>query len=112
MPSSCCGPLIIGRATGIGTPPRRVSICFRTASKSAPMRSSLLMKQMRGTEYPSACRQTVSLWASTPSTAEKTTTAPSSTRRLRWTSAVKSTWPGVSMMLTAWPSQKHVTAAE
>ena len=46
-----------------------------------------------------ACRQTVSLWASTPSTAEKMTTAPSSTRSDRSTSAVKSTWPGVSMML-------------
>ena len=70
------------------------------------------MKQMRGTAKPSACRQTVSLCASTPSTALNTTTAPSSTRRLRCTSAVKSTCPGVSMMLTVRPSQKQVTAAE
>ena len=54
---------------------------------------------MRGTRYLSACRQTVSLWASTPSRALNTTTPPSSTRRLRSTSAVKSTWPGVSMRL-------------
>jgi hypothetical protein len=46
-----------------------------------------------------ACRQTVSLCASTPSTAEKITMAPSRTRSDRSTSAVKSTWPGVSMML-------------
>ena len=63
------------------------------------MRSILLMKQIRGTRYLVACRQTVSLWASTPSTAENTTTAPSSTRSERSTSAVKSTCPGVSMML-------------
>ena len=67
--------------------------------KSAPVRSSLLMKQMRGTEYLSAWRQTVSDWGSTPATPSKTTTAPSSTRRLRSTSTVKSTCPGVSMML-------------
>ena len=57
------------------------------------------MNAIRGTRYLSACRQTVSLWASTPSRALKTTTPPSSTRRLRSTSAVKSTWPGVSIRL-------------
>ena len=67
--------------------------------KSAPVRSSLLMKQKRGTPYRSACRQTVSDCGSTPATPSKTTTAPSSTRRLRSTSTVKSTCPGVSMML-------------
>ena len=36
-----------------------------------------------------------------------TTTPPSSTRRLRCTSAVKSIWPGVSMMLMRWSRQKH-----
>ena len=70
------------------------------------MRSILLMKQSRGTWYLAACRQTVSLCASTPSTAEKMTTAPSRTRSERSTSAVKSTWPGVSMMLIVigWPA--------
>ena len=33
------------------------------------------MNAIRGTWYLSACRQTVSLWASTPSRALKTTTA-------------------------------------
>ena len=47
----------------------------------------------------SAWRQTVSDWGSTPATASNTATAPSSTRSDRSTSTVKSTWPGVSMML-------------
>ena len=36
----------------------------------------------------------------TPATPQNTAIAPSSTRRERSTSAVKSTWPGVSMMFT------------
>src|SRR4029077_5415142 len=39
-------------------------------------------------------------------------TAPSSTRKLRSTSIVKSTWPGVSMMLRRLFFQKAVVAAE
>jgi hypothetical protein len=54
---------------------------------------------MRGTPYLSACRHTVSDCGSTPATASNTATAPSSTRSERSTSMVKSTWPGVSMML-------------
>jgi len=38
-------------------------------------------------------------WGCTPDTAQYTATAESSTRRERSTSIVKSTWPGVSMML-------------
>ena len=56
---------------------------------------------MRGTRYLSAWRQTVSDCGSTPATESNSATAPSSTRRLRSTSTVKSTWPGVSMMLIA-----------
>jgi hypothetical protein len=59
----------------------------------------LLMKAMRGTPYLLAGRQTVSDWGWTPATAQKTATAPSRTRMERSTSAVKSTCPGVSMML-------------
>ena len=73
--------------------------------KSAPMRSILLTKQMRGTLYLLAWRQTVSVWGSTPATASKTATAPSRTRSERSTSTVKSTWPGVSMMLIQWSFQ-------
>jgi hypothetical protein len=46
---------------------------------------------MRGTEYLSACRHTVSDCGSTPATESKTATAPSSTRSERSTSTVKST---------------------
>ena len=67
--------------------------------KFAPIRSILLTKQMRGTSYLSAWRQTVSVWGSTPATASKTAIAPSRTRSDLSTSTVKSTWPGVSMML-------------
>ena len=70
------------------------------------------MKQMRGTLYLLACRQTVSVWGSTPATPSNTATAPSSTRSERSTSTVKSTWPGVSMMLIRWSSQLQVVAAE
>ena len=80
--------------------------------KSAPVRSILLAKTKRGTWYLSAWRQTFSDCGSTPATPSSTTTPPSSTRRLRSTSTVKSTWPGVSMMLIRWSFQKQVVAAE
>ena len=81
-------------------------------SKSAPVRSILLTKQIRGTSYLSAWRHTVSVWGSTPATASKTATAPSSTRSERSTSTVKSTWPGVSMMLMTVSRHMQVVAAE
>jgi hypothetical protein len=69
----------------------------------------------------SAWRHTVSVWGSTPLPPSNTATAPSSTRRLRSTSMVKSTWPGVSMMLMRWMvpangprpgAQKQLVAAD
>ena len=57
------------------------------AARSAPTRSILLAKAIRGTRYRSAWRQTVSLCGSTPLTASKTAMAPSRTRRLRSTSS-------------------------
>jgi hypothetical protein len=45
-------------------------------------------------------------------TASNTATAPSRTRSERSTSAVKSTWPGVSMMLILWPFHSTVVAAD
>ena len=80
--------------------PRRSRIVPSTKKKSAPVRSILLMKHIRGTRYRSAWRHTVSVWGSTPATPSNTATAPSRTLRDRSTSTVKSTWPGVSMMLT------------
>ena len=76
------------------------------------MRSSLLTKHIRGTRYFSACRQTCSVCGSTPATPSYTATAPSSTRSDRSTSTVKSTWPGVSMMLIVWPFHVVLVAAE
>ncbi len=67
---------------------------------------------MRGTPYLSAWRHTVSDCGSTPATESNTVTAPSSTRRLRSTSMVKSTWPGVSMMLMRWSRHWQVVAAD
>ncbi len=76
------------------------------------MRSILLTKQMRGTRYLSAWRHTVSDCGSTPATESNTATAPSRTRSDRSTSTVKSTWPGVSMMLMRCSFQKQVVAAD
>ena len=67
---------------------------------------------MRGTRYLSAWRHTVSVCGSTPDTASSRATASSSSRSERSTSTVKSTWPGVSMMLTRQSRQKQVVAAE
>mmetsp|Transcript_25455 Transcript_25455/g.83771 ORF Transcript_25455/g.83771 Transcript_25455/m.83771 type:complete len:253 (-) Transcript_25455:337-1095(-) len=74
--------------------------CPSTRCGSAPERSALLIKTTRGTLYRRICRSTVTLWLCTPPTLHSTSTAPSNTRSARSTSIVKSTWPGVSMMLT------------
>ena len=94
----------IGSCTTATVAPSRSWIMSTQRAKLAPMRSILLTKQMRGTWYLSACRHTVSVWGSTPATASKTAMAPSRTRSDRSTSTVKSTWPGVSMMLMRWSS--------
>jgi hypothetical protein len=94
----------------------RFRIIVRQRSKSAPTRSILLAKMIRGTPYRSAWRHTVSVCGSTPATESSRVTAPSSTRSDRSTSTVKSTWPGVSMMLIRYTfscrGQKQVVAAE
>ena len=94
-----------GVESGAGSALRRSMIISSVRSNEAPVRSILLTKQNRGTAYLSACRQTVSDCGSTPATASNTTTPPSSTRSDRSTSTVKSTWPGVSMMLIRWSFQ-------
>ena len=80
-----------GYCTANAFAPSRSRIMPTTWSKSAPVRSILLTNAIRGTPYRSAWRHTVSDWGSTPPTAQKTATAPSSTRSDRSTSAVKST---------------------
>jgi hypothetical protein len=103
-------PMGIWIATGLAS--SLEMIWSKVRLKSAPIRSILLTKQIRGTRYLSAWRQTVSDCGSTPATESNTATAPSSTRSERSTSAVKSTCPGVSMMLIRWSRQKQVVAAD
>ena len=69
------------------------------------------MNATRGTPYRRIWRSTVRLCDCTPETAQITSTPPSSTRSARSTSTVKSTCPGVSMMLMHLSFQKHVVAA-
>ena len=113
-----------GSCSGNARRDSRSWIIARQRSKLAPVRSILLAKIIRGTRYRSAWRHTVSVCGSTPATESRRATAPSSTRSERSTSTVKSTWPGVSMMLmrysgpspfvSLWPwrCQKHVVAAD
>ena len=70
------------------------------ASVSAPARSVLLRKIRVGTPTCWRARNSSGVCGWTPSTAETTSTAPSSTPRTRSTSAMKSGWPGVSTRLT------------
>ncbi len=67
--------------------------------KLAPVLSNLLTKQILGTLYLSACLHTVSDCGSTPATPSKQATAPSKTFNDLSTSIVKSTCPGVSIIL-------------
>src|SRR5690606_3516807 len=85
----------IGNCNATASEPNISFTCLTTFKKSAPERSILFTKPIRGTLYPSAKRQFVSDCGSTPSTAENKNTNPSNTRKERFTSTVKSTWPGV-----------------
>ena len=109
----CSSSWPIGIWIGTGFAPRRSRIDCTAAKKFAPVRSILLMNAIRGTLVlvglaPDASRTA----AATPATESKTATAPSRTRRLRSTSTVKSTCPGVSMMLIRWSRQYAVVAAD
>ena len=88
-----------GKIIGQAFAPSLVFISWTAFSKSAPVRSILFTKAIRGTPYLFAWRHTVSLCGCTPATPQNTAIAPSKTRRERSTSAVKSTCPGVSIML-------------
>ena len=73
----------------------------------APPRSILLTKISVGTRSRRSARNSSRVCGCTPSTAETTSTAPSSTPRTRSTSAMKSGWPGVSMRLTVRPPTRE-----
>ena len=107
---SASAPIGSCRTSGVAL--SRSIIMSTQRKKLAPVRSSLLTKHIRGTLYLSACRQTFSVCGSTPATPSYTATAPSSTRSERSTSTVKSTWPGVSMMLIVWSFHVHFVAAD
>ncbi len=102
----------IGICVATGRAPSRLRIVSITCSKSAPALSILFTKQMRGTLYLSPCRHTVSVCGCTPDTESNSATAPSSTRSERSTSAVKSTCPGVSIILIRISFQMQVVAAD
>ena len=91
-----------GMVTGTALAPRRVRMACTVLSKSAPGRSILFTKASLGTPNCSDWRQTVSDWGSTPAR----------TLRQRSTSMVKSTWPGVSIMLMTLSFQWQVVQAE
>src|SRR5215211_2381190 len=90
----------------------RSAMARRTRPGSAPPRSSLLTKMRVGMRRRRRARSSTRVWACTPSTAETTSTAPSSTLSTRSTSAMKSGWPGVSIrLMVVWPTTNDTTAA-
>src|SRR6478735_4808653 len=66
-------------------------------------RSILLTKQIRGTPYLSACRQTVSDWGCPPATPSNTATAPSRTRSDR---SFFFEWSGDPRELHSFPTRR------
>ncbi len=83
-----------------------------TKSTSAPTRSVLLRNTTVVMPSRWSARISTRVWACTPSTAETTSTAPSSNVSDRSTSAMKSEWPGVSNRLVLTPlMSKETTAA-
>mmetsp|Transcript_4982 Transcript_4982/g.14826 ORF Transcript_4982/g.14826 Transcript_4982/m.14826 type:complete len:213 (-) Transcript_4982:309-947(-) len=102
----------IGTWITSGLAPKFLTIMSTVLKKLAPILSILLTKQILGTPYLSACLQTVSDCGSTPATESKRQMAPSKTFKARSTSKVKSTCPGVSIILMRASFHAHVVAAE
>ncbi len=90
----------------------RAVIWSSTRPGSAPRRSILLMKMTVGMPSRRRVRISTRVCDCTPSTAEITSTAPSSTLSTRSTSAMKSGWPGVSMRLTVTSPMANDTTAD
>ncbi len=78
----------------------------------APARSILFTKTSVGIRSRPRVRISTRVCACTPSTAETTRTAPSSTPRARSTSAMKSGCPGVSIRLTVTPPTENEATAD
>ena len=83
-----------------------------TRSSVAPARSILFTKTRVGMPSRRRVRISTRVWGCTASTAETTSTAPSSTISTRSTSAMKSGWPGVSIRLTVTSSMGNDTTAD
>ena len=83
-----------------------------TSSSCAPRRSILFTNTSVGTRRRCSARISTRVCDWTPSTAEITSTAPSSTLNTRSTSAMKSGWPGVSIRLTVTSSIANETTAD
>mmetsp|Transcript_23108 Transcript_23108/g.45914 ORF Transcript_23108/g.45914 Transcript_23108/m.45914 type:complete len:343 (-) Transcript_23108:272-1300(-) len=111
-PTTASSLVTMGICSGSVTTPRRSPMLLQAAVNAAPSRSILFTKATAGTPYLDACRHTVSVCACTPATASTTSTQPSNTRKLRSTSMVKSTWPGVSTKQIVWSLQPKCTAAD
>ena len=106
VPSPSAEP--IGTTSGV----RRCSISSSTRSGSAPARSILFTNSSVGTSSRCSARIRIRVCGCTPSTAETTTTQPSSTLSTRSTSAMKSGWPGVSIRFTVTSSIGNETTAD
>jgi hypothetical protein len=78
----------------------------------APLRAILFAKMRVGMFNRRSVRINTRVCACTPSTAETTSTVPSSRLNARSTSAMKSGWPGVSIRLTVTPSMTNETTAD
>ena len=93
----------MGSSSGATPAPSSARSSSSVRSKLARSRSSLFTNTMRGTPRRAASRQIAAVCTSTPSTADTTNTARSTTRRAAMTSPRKSAYPGVSTRLTLWP---------
>ena len=105
-PSSCAEPI----ATTAGV--SRSEMSRSTRSSPAPRRSILFTNSRAGTRSRCSARIRMRVCGWTPSTAEITSTAPSSTLSARSTSAMKSGWPGVSIRLTVTSPTVNDTTAD
>ena len=90
----------IGTIAGGRASPTIAVAATRLAASRARARSILFTKISVGMRSRCSARISSGVCACTPSTAETTSTAPSSTLSTRSTSAMKSGWPGVSIRLT------------
>jgi hypothetical protein len=105
-------PVAAGNWTGMMSCEKRSRACPTTRSKSAFSLSSLDTTKSDGTRMSRVYPQTISVPTSAPSAAFRKIIAVSETRRLDFTSPVKSVYPGVSRMLTLYPCHSLEMSAE